>query len=206
MPVSIYGAVEGAVDEAILRRLVMHVGAVPGPVFGKNGKRDLRQRLPGYNRAAALAPWLVLVDLNADASCAPPLKANWLPTPASLMCFRVAVRESEAWLFADRERIAGFLRVARNKVPQDPEALADPKLEMVNLAARSRAREIREDMVPRPGSGRSVGPAHTSRLIEFASDAANGWRPQIGAQVSESLSRCITRLRALTGRAQGSKR
>jgi hypothetical protein len=36
---------------------------------------------------------------------------------------------------------------------------------VVELARYSRRRDIREDMVPRPGSGRSVGAAYTSRLI-----------------------------------------
>jgi hypothetical protein len=36
--VVIYGAVEGLVDEAVVRRLIRHVGAEPGPIYGKNGK------------------------------------------------------------------------------------------------------------------------------------------------------------------------
>ena len=110
---------------------------------------------------------MVLVDLDHDAECAPPFCAEWVPSPAPYLCFRVAVREVEAWLMADADSLASFLSVVRNKIPAEPEQLDDPKTEMVNLARRSRRRAIRKDMVPRAGSGRSVGPAYASRLIEY---------------------------------------
>ena len=65
--VVISGAVEGSVDEAALYRLVAHMGATSGPVYGKRGKPHLRQRIGGYNQTARLSPWVVLVDLDHDA-------------------------------------------------------------------------------------------------------------------------------------------
>ncbi len=195
--VVITGAVEGDLDEAVVRRLVEHVGAWPGPVHGRNGKTHLRQRLAGYNQAAYLSPWIVLVDLNHDAECAPPLRTSWLPNPAPHMCFRVAVRMVEAWLLADRERLSRFLSVHVSQVPMNPEAMDDPKRTMVELAQLSRRREIREDMLPRPGSGRTVGPAYTSRLIEFVVGTEAGWCPDIAARSSDSLDRCLSCLRRL---------
>lgn len=195
--VAVSGAVEGLVDEAVVERLVEDVGAFPGPVHGKNGKPRLRARINGYNDAARFSPWIVLVDLDQEADCAPPLVRAWLPAPAPQMCFRVAVREVEAWLLADRARIARFLSVRAADVSGDPEALPDPKLALVDLARRSRRREIREDMVPRPGSGRAVGPVYTSRLIEFVTDRQRGWRPSIAARSADSLARCIQRLRSM---------
>jgi len=138
------------------------------------------------------------VDLNHEVGCAPDLRLQWLPAPARFMCFRVAVRETEAWLLADRERIARFLGVAIARVPRDPEALDDPKQTVVNLASRSRRRAIREEMVARPGSRRAVGPAYTSRLIEFATDPSAGWRPAVAAGNSDSLSSCLARLGELS--------
>ena len=200
--VVITGAVEGDVDEAVVRRLIQHVGAVPGPVHGRNGKAHLHQRLRGYNQAAHLSPWVVLVDLNHDAGCAPPFRLAWLPDPAPCMCFRVAVREVEAWLLADLEELARFLSLPVSQVPMDPEAIDNPKHALVQLAQRSRRREIREDMVPRLGSGRVVGPAYTSRLIEFVVRATPGWRPDVAARYSGSLDRCLRCLRRLAKRAK----
>jgi hypothetical protein len=96
MSVTISAAAEGITDEAVVRRLILHVGAQPGTVYGKQGKQHLRTRIAGFNNAAQHMPWLVLVDLDHDADCAPPLRAKWLPAPARWMCFRVAVRAVEA--------------------------------------------------------------------------------------------------------------
>ena len=111
--------------------------------------------------------------------------------------FLAAVRAVEAWLLADRESLATFLSVAASHIPREPEGVTDPKRAMVDLAMHSRRREIREDMVPRPRSGRTVGPAYTSRLIEFVMDTAAGWRPDVAARSSDSLSRCLRCLRQL---------
>lgn len=199
--VVISGAVEGMVDEAVLTRLVDEAGGRVGPIYGKNGKSHLRRILGGYNNAARFSPWLVLVDLDQDVECAPPLVAAWLPAPAPMMRLRVAVRAIEAWLLADRERLAGFLRVPATRLPLDPDAVPDPKRLLVDLARRSRRRDIREDMVPRAGSGRPVGAAYASRLMEFA---ATVWRPEVAAGCSDSLRRCRDRIAELVHRRETS--
>lgn len=192
--VVISAAVEGLLDEAVLTRVVEEAGGRVGPIYGKNGKPHLRRVLAGYNNAARFLPWLVLVDLDQDAECAPPFIAAWLPTPAPLMRLRAAVRAVEAWLLADRERLAGFLRVPTARLPLDPDAVPDPKRLLVDIARGSRRRDIREDMIPRPGSGRRVGPAYSSRLIEFA---VTVWHPAAAAERSDSLHRCRDRIAEL---------
>lgn len=197
----ISAVVEGRLDEVVLRVVVRHAGGIVGPVYGKRGKQYIQSRLNGYNNAAQYAPWVVLVDLDSDAECAPPLAKMWLPQPAPLMCFRVAVREIEAWLLADRLRLAQFLRVPQRMIPHNPEEVPDPKHVMVSLAKHSRERRLRHEMVPGVGSGREVGPAYNSRLIQFVTDRRNGWRPEVAAQASESLRRCLSRLGRLAREA-----
>jgi len=85
--VFITAAVEGNVDEAVVWRLIEHVGGTPGPVYGRNGKNHLRQRVSNYNQAARLSPWIILVDLDHDAECAPPLRGEWLAEPVTLHVF-----------------------------------------------------------------------------------------------------------------------
>lgn len=191
------GAVEGVVDEAVARRLINFVGASVSTIYGRNGKNNLRERINGFNRAATHAPWFVLVDLDNEDQCAPPMRTIWLPQASRYMCFRIAVREIESWLIADRERLAQFLRVPISRVPRNPESLPDPKQTMVNLARQSRRASIAADMVPRSGSGRIIGAAYTSRLIEFVQDPTVGWRPRIAARSAPSLARSINRLRQL---------
>lgn len=201
VPVMVTCATEGIVDESVARRLIRDAGAEPGPAHGKSGKPGLRKHIVGYNHAAQYGPWIVLADLDLDATCAPTMRSAWLSTPSPYMCFRIAVRQIESWLLADRDNIASYLGVAASRVPIDVEALQNAKDTMVNLARRSRRRDIREDMVPRPASGRPIGPVYTSRLIEFAE---NVWMPQIAASRSESLYRAIRCLKSIVDRYEQS--
>lgn len=138
LSVIISSAVEGLVDEAVVKRLIDEVGGEIGPIYGKRGKDFLRRRINGYNNASQHTPWIVLIDLNRDADCPPPLKNVWLPNPGQFVCFRIAVREIEAWLHADRERFASFFRVRLSDVLADPELLNDPKETVIELAKQSR--------------------------------------------------------------------
>lgn len=195
-PVIVSAAVEGDVDEAVAQKLILLAGGRPGPVYGKKGKKDLQSKIAGYNNAARHAPWLVLVDLDKE-ECVPSLYRRWLPSPAPRLCFRVAVRQVEAWLMADAERLCSYLGVDRSRVSPRPEDLLDAKAAMVSLARQSHRKEVKEDMVPRVGGGRDVGPGYAWRLIEFVRDY---WRPQSASERSESLHRAITCLRRLVAR------
>ncbi len=192
--VFVWGAVEGNLDEAVLRRLVEDEGAVLHRLYGRKGKPHLKERLTGFNQSARQLPWVVIMDLDQDFDCAPPLKAECLPDPARYMCFRIAVRTIETWLLADRQSIAQFLIVAPSLIPSSPEALVDPKRTMIELAQHSRRREVREGMTPRPGSGRKVGPLYNPQLISFTQAR---WRPEVAARKSDSLRRCRERIRGL---------
>lgn len=185
----VFAAVEGIVDEAVIRRLAQGLGLDVGTVYVQQGKENLRARLTGYNNAARFQPWIVLIDLD-QGECAPAVRAEWLPIPAPNMCFRIADRSVESWLMADRDGLARFLRVSAAVIPRDAEVVRNPKEAMVNLARQSSVRAIREGMVPRPSAGR-VGELYTRRLIEFVRDI---WDPMKAATASDSLRRCIERL------------
>lgn len=185
------GVVEGIVDEAIARTLLGHVGRVAGTIYVQGGKPRLLEKLAGFNSAARFSPWLVLVDLNGVAPCAPEFVSGVMPSPSPQMVFRVAVRQAEAWLMGDTQGLASYLRVSRARVPDDPEGEVYAKQTMVNIARNSRNRHVREDMVPTPASGRRTGPNYAGRLIEFATQH---WRPEVAAERVESLNRCLQRL------------
>ncbi len=192
----VFGAVEGDVDEAILTRLTGDAGLDidPSRVHGRKGTADLVRRLPGFNEAARRTTWIVLIDLDDDASCAPPARRNWILQPSSGMELRIAVREVEAWLLADRERFASFFKLPLARIPAAPENILQPKKFVAKLATESKSRAIREGMAPRLGSGRDVGPVYSSRLMEFVEDRTHGWRPQVAARSADSLERCMRRL------------
>lgn len=192
MPV-ISAAVEGLVDEAVVSRLVAHVGFELGSIYGRRGRSHLLARAPSYNYAARHTPWLVLADLDMDV-CAPSLVARVVQVPAALMRFRVAVREVETWLMGDRERLASFLSIPTAAIAIDPETLVDPKRSMLELAGRSRSTAVKRRMLRPSGASFGAGPAYTASLIEFVT---RHWRPEVAATNVDSLNRAIVALESL---------
>lgn len=71
------------------------------------------------------------------------------------------------------------------------EPVAKKLLEHVNNARTSRSKSIRDDLVPRQGSGAKVGPLYLARLTDFT---AHQWQPVEGEKHSQSLQRCIRAL------------
>lgn len=185
--------VEGLLDEAVAHRLLRECGHTPGVSFGKNGVDYLIAKAPGFAvRATYGDPLLALVDLmDTQQPCPPAVLAALLPQPAPRFWLRVVVREIESWLLADREGLAGWLGIAPALLPDQPEALADPKRELINLARRSRRRAIREALVPQPGVSASQGPEYALKLAEFVADI---WQPQVARRHAPSLERCLVRL------------
>jgi hypothetical protein len=185
--------VEDDLSESVLRRLLRDsrqhyevASVLPGSGFGY-----IKKRIVDLNRAAAGANYLVLTDLDTG-QCAAALLRDWLPQPRHRnLLFRVAVREVEAWLLADRAEFASFLGVVERRIPQDAEQMDDPKAHLIALARRSRYRRVREDLVPAVGTTAKQGPGYNSRLAEFVDSR---WDPHRAGQRSNSLRRLIERL------------
>lgn len=180
-------AVEGPSDEALLRRLVESLGHRLGNVHGRNGKDSLLRDLKGYNHAARYTPWILLVDLDRG-ECAVEAKNIWLPEPSQFMCYRIAVRELESWLLADRNGFSEYFGVSLTSIPTNSDALEDPKQALLNVIRTAKRKAIRDDMLPNPRLGQTVGPAYTARVIEYVSNP-NAWNPLTAAQASTSLRR-----------------
>lgn len=187
-------AVEDPLAEAVLRKLVgvLRPDLTIWQVLRKNGSGYLRSRARELNRTAHQVPVFILADQDRPEPCPADLIRNWLGVPpAPSLLFRVAVMETEAWIMADRDAFAAFLRVPANAVPENPDAVREPKELVVSMARRSRRRDIREDLVPASGSTAKVGPAFNPRLTEFV---ATAWNPVRAAEASASLRRAVTRL------------
>jgi len=185
--IPISAVVEGDVDEAVLSKIVEEAGVTLASVFGRTGKHHIYQRLKAYNKAAQFSPWIILLDLDHDAPCAPTLVSQQMPEPSKLLSFRIAVRAIESWLLADRKAFAAFLGVRKSTLPESPDLLDDPKGFVVDLARNSRRKQIRNELVPRPRSRKRVGPAYTSRMMEFS---LYHWDPVRAEESSDSLRRC----------------
>jgi hypothetical protein len=185
--------VEDVLSLAVMERLLPFTGRgyiVKIPLVTR-GAGNIKKSIAKYRQASHVLPHVILTDLD-QVACPPTLLAQWgvsqLP-PA--MLFRVAVREVESWLLADRSGFASFAGVALNKVTQNPESLLDPKQALVNLVRRSRNRRLATELVPATGSAQSIGPLYNERLSAFARD---GWDVTAAMASAPSLSRTVGRL------------
>jgi hypothetical protein len=189
---------EGDTDVPIARKILCASGLSAAKFIDCGGKDQLDSQLNGYNAAARFSPWLVMRDLDA-AECAPTLVQELLPEPSEYMCLRIPVRSVEAWILADQEGIARFLRVSKGQVPARPEELPKPKRALVDLARKSRKPTVVADMVPKEGMSRTTGPNYAGRLIEFGTEL---WSVDRAIPRSASLSRAVNALRRLAERLE----
>ena len=186
--------VEGQTDLTVVTKLLQSLNVHEIETYVKGGKVELLKGLDGYNRAARFAPWLVVLDLDQE-ECAPGYLREILRSPSTGMMLRIPVREIEAWLLADREKMARFLGIPVANIPANPDAEGNPKLFLIDLVRRKcRGKQLRQDWLPDPKSGQPVGPGYPRRISEFVQ---KHWRPEVAAERSDSLARCIRALENL---------
>ena len=188
---------EDDLSKAVLEQLLLkssHSYEV-GNCFHGRGYGYIKKNISGFNNASKGMPFLVLIDLDAEV-CAPTKIRNWLSVPKHPnLLFRIAVREVESWLLADRVGFAKFLGIRKDLIPDNIEEIKDPKKFLIELAKRSRKRALREDLVPSPGSTAKQGPVYNDRLISFVTDS---WDHSAATINSPSLERTIRTLESFT--------
>lgn len=182
--------VEDELSEWICRKLLAHVSLEAGIVYGKQGFGYIKTRLQGFNHAAKGTPYLVLADLDRF-ECAAGLWDAWVPkVPRHRnLIFRIAVREVESWLLADGQNLNRFFGLKGQELFSNPDELADPKREVLAIAAKSPKRKLREAIVFQTRDGRLLqGPDYNFSLIGFVE---NGWNLERAMGKSESLKRAV---------------
>ena len=206
---------EGPLEEYALRRIIAHTPpnfkiyrsllrrTNPNRRTSPNhcqttaaGRDSLRLNIHGYLNAAKKAgrAQIVLCDLERDYPCAPKLLEDWNlagKMPDNFI-FNVAVRSTEAWLLADKEKIASFLYVSEARIPAKPDELEHPKNMLTNIAAKSRSSIIRAAFKPKTNG--QVGSEYLTYMVDYIQ---NHWRIDNAAEASPSLSRVLERLRHL---------
>lgn len=162
----------------------------------RGGNSKLRSDLSKFIEVAQRCPVLLLTDLD-QMVCAPSLVQTWTknqPLPARLL-FRVAVRETESWLLADREGFSAWSGVPVAQLPLNPDAEPDPKRLLLERIKRYSQRNMKEDLLPAAGSISSkVGLSYNARLTQFV---RQHWSLENAMQHSDSLARAHMRLQEL---------
>ncbi|WP_299444739.1 hypothetical protein [uncultured Rhodospira sp.] len=197
---SVWLATEDSLSEAVAERLLTE--ATPGVEialrFGGRGCGYLKTSLPKFINMAHRVPGLVLTDLD-QTDCPHTLIAAWFkgrPIPEGIL-FRIAVREVEAWLMADKDGFAAFSGIPKVKLPQDVEGVRDPKEHLLGLVRRHAPKNVKMDLLPLdPSQTARTGMNYNDRLIDFVR-RSDGWNPARAAANADSLRRARERLAAL---------
>ena len=193
-PIPLHLVIEDELSEVVIRRVLEDTGKgyAIGSTYGRTGFGYLRSTASKWNAAAAAGtPILLLTDLDQHA-CPPELIAEWLNYACHAnFIFRVAVREVESWLLADREGFAQFLGISSVLVPAAPDQVNDPKQTLINLARRSRRSTLKKSIIPREGSTATQGPDYNGCLGDFV---RGRWDVNVARSRSPSLSRAWQRV------------
>lgn len=185
-------AIEDELSGAVMEKLISFSGRnFTIRVFNARGFGELKKGISKFCQASRVLPHIILTDLDRYP-CAPALLENWgaIQLPSTILV-RIAVREVEAWLLADREGIAEFLHIDLHKVPMAPETEEDPKRKLINLARKSRKRRFSQEIVPSIGSAAPIGPFYNHHLINFVNTR---WDIDQARQRAPSLERAIFRI------------
>lgn len=195
-------ATEDALSEAIGKRLVEDTAAplAVTMLLRRNGFGYLKSKMRNFCELARQMPVLLITDLDTE-QCPMTLIGAWSRhdvVPAQFI-FRVAVRQVESWLLADREGIASLLNVSVQKLPGKPDELADAKRFLLQLAQRA-PRSVRNELVADSAAIAAQGLGYTALLSSFV---RSRWNPTRAARRSDSLARTRSRLSDLATRAVG---
>ena len=194
-PIPLNLAVEDALTESLFAKILKTIPTAYAihTIYNRGGYGYLKKTINGFNHAARGVPFLIGTDLDRYP-CPPALLEDWMTLPRhhNLMV-HVAVRESEAWVLADKENFAEFLGIRSSLIPDNVEDVKDPKQELILLARRARKKDLRDDLCPPPNSTRKVGPNYNARLSVFVQKL---WNPTSASKRAESLGRAIDRLTA----------
>ena len=159
--------------------------------YCRGGYNYIKKNIKGFCLASKGIPFFVLADLDRY-DCPASLIFDWLGGEVQQNClFRIAVREVEAWLLADKKGFAEYVGVSEVILPRNPEAEDNPKHSLIEIVRRSRRREVKGDVIPVNQYAR-VGPNYNDRLSEFV---AKYWDVNLAMKNSDSLRRAYNKLR-----------
>jgi hypothetical protein len=186
--------VEGDLDALITKKLLsVYASSIEiGRTYKMGGRSQIHKRVAQYNQAARNIPFWVLVDLDQD-ECPPILINGWLPRKHPQLFLRVAVRQVETWLLADREAFAKFLSVGLNRIPVMPETEPNSPERIMSISRKSRKKIIKES-IPPLGDTAKRGPDYNGQLSRFVNEH---WNPERARLHSPSLDRTIRALQSL---------
>lgn len=187
---------------AVARRILAHVNRQysaqfefrPGFPDNKRGFGNIKRMLPALvDMARRGLPSFVISDLDRFP-CSPALIRDWmglaaqqrLSVPKNLI-FRIAEKEIESWIMADRDAFSEFIGIHRDNFVRNPDSLEDPKQHLLNVIRKKGRKKWQKEMLPQ-GKTAAIGPKYNEKLCEFVDQH---WDPARAAERSPSLLKAI---------------
>lgn len=183
----IYTVTEDSLSSSLAARLVGESGKFEiATQINCGGAGQIKAKLPELTRLAHAIPVLILTDLD-QLDCPPVMRQRWLTghEPGGLL-FRIAVRESESWLLADRDAMAEFASIPISKLNIAPDDLSDPKQFLLNLIRKYSPKHLQEKILPERRSKSKVGLGYNVVLTHYVMEQ---WSPKRASERSDSLAR-----------------
>ena len=156
-----------------------------------NGNGQLKKKTANILRMALEAHLFSLIITDLDKiSCAPKLIKSWFNMSSEQLpdkiIFRVAVREIESWVMADKTAFAKFMNISEANFSEAPDTLDDPKQYLFSVIKKHGNKKWQREMLPTDSS--AVGPLYNCKISEFIT---NKWSVKKAAEKSPSLLRAI---------------
>jgi len=198
-----YSYVEDVLSKAVVCKIVAYVNSLliakelsfrPGfpSVTGGNGRlRSIAQRfIP-----SAKAGLCVIIVTDLDTVPTPNelgkvwFNINCLSELPHAFIFRIAIREIESWIMADRVGFSTYMSFSMSNLPVQVDDIADPKGYLLNLIQRKCNKKWQKDMLPL--KSQHIGLEYNPRLVRFIEES---WNVENAMKSSESLFRSINRI------------
>ncbi len=162
-----------------------------------SGCGSIFARLDKYNEISknVNSPVIVFIDLD-NTPCAPRLLADHPihnMQPPNKFQIRVAVREVESWLLADKQGMETYFGIPQNAITHDPEALPNPKQALLNLIKEKARAEFKREMLPKGKA--KIGSKYNKHLTDFINTA---WDSTRACANADSLDRAIKGIQKIT--------
>ena len=159
------------------------------------GFGNLKKMAPSLNQAAEQAPCILITDLDTS-ECPVSLRNSWINnrTQKEYFIFRIAVREIESWILADRINFSEYFGVNLRKIPYNTDIIPDPKKHLISIARKSKKGWVKRDIPPIAKSTASVNPNYNQRLVDFITEQ---WSPHDASTSSGSLKKALSDIERL---------
>lgn len=171
-----------------------------------NGKSKLLGNLKKYNDATENLSRVflndyssfycfLLTDLDED-KCPPALITKWFTFPQNeRLIVRVAVREIESWLLADRKNFSDYFGLSLNKIPHNPDNEFNPKEFILKLIVNYNVKKgIKEQIVRMEGSNYFIGRGYNDEITNYI---FRKWNFKEAVKNSDSLRKLVEKLATL---------